>query len=286
MTDITAPPTAPQRDSHTPVGGAQGIAALRHVAPPAPPGPMSNALVFGWRAILKFRHVPEQLFDLVMTPIMFTLLFTFVFGGALAGSPGEYLQFFLPGILVQTVVFNSVYSGMGLSTDFQKGLFDRFRTLPIWSLAPFAGLMVGDMLRHLIAGGIILGIGLILGYRPEAGLIGTVLAFAMLLTIGFGMGWVFIVLGLVVRTPMTVMTLGFTILFPITFASNIMVDPATMPDWLRSFVDVNPVSLMATALRGLMSGTATLTQIGLALIAPVVLTLGLAPLVLWLYRRR
>ncbi|MCC5959011.1 MAG: ABC transporter permease [Rhodobacteraceae bacterium] len=247
---------------------------------------MSNALVFGWRAILKFRHVPEQLFDLVMTPIMFTLLFTFVFGGALAGSPGDYLQFFLPGILVQTVVFNSVYSGMGLSTDFQKGLFDRFRTLPIWSLAPFAGLMVGDMLRHLIAGAIILGIGLILGYRPEAGAVGTVLAFAMLLSIGFGMGWVFIVLGLLVRTPMTVMTLGFTILFPITFASNIMVDPATMPDWLRSFVDVNPVSLMATALRGLMSGTATLTQIGLALIAPVVLTLTLAPLVLWLYRRR
>lgn len=284
MTDITAPPVEAVRTS--PVTGPPGIAALRHVAPPAPPGPMSNALVFGWRAILKFRHVPEQLFDLVMTPIMFTLLFTFVFGGALAGSPGDYLQFFLPGILVQTVVFNSVYSGMGLSTDFQKGLFDRFRTLPIWSLAPFAGLMVGDLLRHLIAGGIILGIGLILGYRPEAGLIGTVLAFAMLLTIGFGMGWVFIVLGLLVRTPMTVMTLGFTILFPITFASNIMVDPATMPNWLRSFVEVNPVSLMATALRGLMSGTATLTQIGLALIAPVVLTLTLAPLVLWLYRRR
>lgn len=286
MIDITATPADPLRDSRVALGGTPSIAALQHVAPPAPPGPMSNALVFGWRAILKFRHVPEQLFDLVMTPIMFTLLFTFVFGGALAGSPGDYLQFFLPGILVQTVVFNSVYSGMGLSTDFQKGLFDRFRTLPIWSLAPFAGLMVGDMLRHLIAGAIILGIGLMLGYRPEAGLIGTVLAFAMLLSIGFGMGWVFIVLGLLVRTPMTVMTLGFTILFPITFASNIMVDPATMPDWLRSFVDVNPVSLMATALRGLMSGTATLTQIGLALIAPVVLTLTLAPLVLWLYRRR
>jgi ABC-2 type transport system permease protein len=111
--------------------------------------------------------VPEQLFDLIMTPIMFTLLFTFVFGGALAGSTGAYLQFFLPGILVQTVVFNAVYSGMGLSTDLGKGLFDRFRSLPIWSLAPFAGLMVGDILRHLIAGGIILTIGLILGYRPR-----------------------------------------------------------------------------------------------------------------------
>ena len=124
----------------------------RGAAPRAAVG-FSNAIVFGWRAVLKFRHVPEQLFDLVMTPIMFTLLFTFVFGGALAGSTGEYLQFFLPGILVQTVAFNAVYSGMGLSTDLGKGLFDRFRSLPIWPLAPFAGLMVGDVLRHLIAGG-------------------------------------------------------------------------------------------------------------------------------------
>src|SRR5690606_13304259 len=117
-----------------------------NVARPPQPSAFSNALVFGWRAILKFRHVPEQMFDLVMPPIMCTLLFTFVFGGALAGSPGGYLQFLLPGILVQTVVFNSVYSGMGLSTDRSKGLFEGFRSLPIWSLAPFAGLMVGDVL--------------------------------------------------------------------------------------------------------------------------------------------
>src|SRR5690606_6359829 len=126
---------------------ATSLQRLQRVQAPKPPSTFSNALVFGWRAVLKFRHVPEQLFDLVMTPLMFTLLFTFVFGGALAGSPREYLQFFLPGILVQTVVFNSVYSGMGLSTDLSKGLFERFRSLPIWSLAPFAGLMAGDVLR-------------------------------------------------------------------------------------------------------------------------------------------
>jgi len=261
-------------------------ALLKRVERPAKPSALSNAMVFGWRAVLKFKHVPEQLFDLVMTPIMFTLLFTFVFGGALAGTPGSYLQFFLPGILVQTVVFNAVYSGMGLSTDFSKGLFDRFRSLPIWSLAPFAGLMVGDLMRHLIAGGIILGIGLILGYRPEAGVMGVVLAFAMLLAMGFGFGWVFLVLGMMVRTPTTVMTLGFTILFPVTFASNIMVDPATMPDWLRGFVEVNPVSLMTTALRGLMDGTATAGMLTVALIAPVLLTVLLAPVTLMLYRRK
>jgi ABC-2 type transport system permease protein len=259
---------------------------LKSVARPAAPSPLSNALVFGWRAVLKFRHVPEQLFDLVMTPIMFTLLFTFVFGGALAGSPRDYLQFFVPGILVQTVVFNAVYSGMGLSTDLGKGLFDRFRSLPIWSLAPFAGLMVGDVLRHLIAAAIILTIGLILGYRPEAGILGVIAAFALLVVIGFGMGWVFIVLGLMIRTPMTVMTLGFTFMFPLVFASNIMVNPATMPSWLRAFVEVNPISLMATAVRRLMSGDASFDQIALALIAPAALTLLLAPVTLWLYRKR
>src|SRR5690606_7893766 len=132
---------------------------------------------------------------------------------------------------------------------------------------------------------IILAIGLILGYRPEAGLPGIVAAFALLVAIGFGMGWVFMVLGLLIRTPTTVMTLGFTFLFPLVFASNIMVDPATMPDWLRGFVEVNPVSLMATALRGLMAGSASLGQVALALIAPAALTALLAPVTLWLYRR-
>jgi ABC-2 type transport system permease protein len=259
---------------------------LPMAARPPSPSALSNALAFGWRAVLKFRHVPEQLFDLVMTPIMFTLLFTFVFGGALAGSPAQYLQFFLPGILVQTVVFNAVYSGMGLSTDLGKGLFDRFRSLPIWSLAPFAGLMAGDILRHLIAATIILTIGLILGYRPEGGIPGVLGAFAMLVAIGFGMGWIFIVLGLLIRTPMTVMTLGFTVLFPLVFASNIMVDPATMPGWLRAFVHVNPVSLMASAIRGLMAGQADAGAILVALIAPAVLTALLAPVTLWLYLRR
>ena len=260
--------------------------AVIQVDRPAAPGALSNALAFGWRAVLKFKHVPEQLFDLVMTPIMFTLLFTFVFGGALAGSTDQYMQFFLPGILVQTVVFNSVYSGMGLSTDLGKGLFDRFRSLPIWSLAPFAGLMVGDVLRHLIASLIILSIGMLLGSRPEAGFTGVFAALVLLVVIGFGVGWVFLVLGLIMRTPNTVMTMAFTGIMPLVFASNIMVDPATMPGWLRVFVEVNPVSLMTTAMRGLMNGGATWEQLGLALLAPLLLTVVLAPLTLWLYRRK
>jgi ABC-2 type transport system permease protein len=146
--------------------------------------------------------------------------------------------------------------------------------------------MVGDVLRHLIASTIILAIGLVLGYRPEASIIGVVAAFALLTVIGFGVGWAFLLLGLLIRTPMTVMTLGFTFLFPLVFASNIMVVPATMPGWLQAFVEVNPVSLMTTAMRGLMNSGATLGDIGLALIAPAALTALLAPTILWLYRRQ
>jgi len=258
---------------------------VQHAARPPRPSGASNALVFGWRAVLKFKHVPEQTFDLVMGPIMFTLLFTFIFGSALAGSISNYLQYLLPGILVQTVMFNSMYSGIGLSTDIGKGLFDRFRSLPIWSLAPFAGLMVGDVLRHLIAGLIILAIGLALGYRPEAGVVGVVAAFILLVVIGFGVGWVFLVLGMLIRTPATVMTLGFAVLFPVVFTSNIMVDPATMPDWLHAIVELNPVSHMASAMRGLMSGDANTSEVLTALAAPAVLTVTLAPLTRWLYRR-
>jgi ABC-2 type transport system permease protein len=153
-------------------------------------------------------------------------------------------------------------------------------------MSPFAGLIVGDFLRHLIAGVIILGIGMIFGYRPEAGFIGVVGAFLLLLAIGFGMGWIFLVLGLVMRTPNTVMTMGFTGIMPLVFASNIMVEPETMPGWLRAFVEVNPISLMTTAMRGLLGGGATFTSVSLALLAPIILTATLAPLTLWLYRRR
>jgi len=146
--------------------------------------------------------------------------------------------------------------------------------------------MVGDMLRHTIAGSIILTIGLILGFRPEAGVAGVLASLLLLVAIGFGMGWIFIALGLVIRTPMTLMTMSFTFLFPLVFASNIMVEPSTMPGWLRTFVGVNPVSLMTSAMRGLIAGTATLQQIGLALVLPAVLTGVLAPVTLWLYRRK
>ena len=191
--------------------------------------------------MLKFRHVPEQLFDLVMTPLMFTLLFTFVFGGALAGSPREYLQYFLPGILVQTVASTRSIPAWVFRPTSARASSTASASLPIWSLAPFAGLVVGDILRHLIAGAIILTIGLILGYRPEAGFPGLLApcpAPRDRLRHGLDLHRA--------RAPDQDADDGddvrFTFLFPLVFASNIMVDPATMPAWLRVFVDLNPIS--------------------------------------------
>jgi ABC-2 type transport system permease protein len=253
---------------------------------PSEASALSNILAFAWRALLKIKHVPEQLFDAVITPIMFTVMFTYIFGGALAGSPREYLQFLLPGIMVQTVVFASMYTGVTLNTDLSKGIYDRFRSLPIWHLSPIVGAMFGDFLRYTLSSGIVVLVGLLLGYRPETGVLGVILSIALLNVCVFGFGWIFTTLGVALKTPGSVMTFGWIFLMPMTFASNVFVDAATMPGWLKAFVDVNPVALLVTALRGILDGTGTTRQIGMALIAPAILTALCAPIALTLYKRK
>src|SRR6187399_1552473 len=159
---------------------------------PEPASALSAVLTLAWRAMLKIKHVPFQLVDVTVTPIMFTLLFTYMFGGALAGSPEVYIQFLLPGILVQTILFITVYTGVGLNTDIQKGLYDRFRSLPIWQPAPILGALVGDLFRYSVASIIIIVLGLILGFRPAAGLLGVLLAFALVLLFSFAISWIWI----------------------------------------------------------------------------------------------
>src|SRR5687767_13274711 len=156
------------------VGDVHGVLAAGPT--PAAPSALSAVLTLAWRTMLKIKHVPFQLFDVVITPIMFTLLFTYIFGGALAGTPREYIQYLLPGVLVQTIVFITVYTGVGLNTDIQKGLYDRFRSLPMWQPAPLFGALLGDVFRYSLAGGIILVVGIIIGFRPAGGFVGLVAA--------------------------------------------------------------------------------------------------------------
>jgi len=266
--------------------GANGLnRSLPTMQRPRPAGGLSASVTLGWRAVLKIKHVPFQLFDVTAFPLMFTLLFTLLFGGALAGSPQEYIQFLLPGILVQTVLFITVYTGMGLNQDIEKGLFDRFRSLPIWQPAPIVGALMGDVMRYSIASGMVIGLGLILGFRPEGGILGVLLGMLLVLVFSFAVSWIWIVVGLRMRTPESVMTTSFLFLFPLTFVSNIFVDPATMPGWLQTVVGYNPVTHLATASRGLMHGNVDPANVMWVLIASVILVAVFAPLSMRMYRK-
>jgi ABC-2 type transport system permease protein len=262
------------------------LAVLASSERPPRPSAVSAALTFGWRGMLKIKHVPEQLLDVTITPVMFVLMFTYLFGGAVAGSTAEYLQYILPGILVMSVLFTTVYSGVTLNTDMTKGVVDRFRSLPIWRPAPLVGALLGDAVRYLVAGTVIVVLGLILGYRPEAGAGGVLAALALVVVFAFGLSWAFTTLGLLMRAPNAVMNAGFMVLFPVTFVSNSFVEPETLPSWLQTVVDVNPVSHLITASRGLMNGDATGGEIGIVLAVAAGLTAVFAPLTTHLYRSR
>jgi ABC-2 type transport system permease protein len=272
------------------VSAAGDEATLRKAIASTPRPPRASAasavLTFGWRGILKIKHVPEQLIDATATPVLFVLLFTYMYGGAISGSTSEYLQFILPGILMMSVVFTTVYSGVALNTDVTKGVVDRFRSLPIWRPSPLVGAVVGDSVRYLVAGTVVIVVGTILGYRPEGGWDGVIAALALVIVFAFGLAWVFTTVGLLMRSPNAVLNGGFMTLFPITFISNAFVPPETLPSGLEAFVDVNPISQVVTAARGLMDGTASPGDILLVLAIAAALTAVFAPLTTYLYRNR
>jgi ABC-2 type transport system permease protein len=259
--------------------------ALSSQQRPGQASALSASITLGWRALLKIKHVPFQLFDVTVFPIMMTVMFTYLFGGALAGSTHAYLQFLIPGIVVQTIVFLTVYTGVGLNTDIQKGLFDRFRSLPIWQPAPIVGALLGDLMRYALAAVVVLIVGYVMGFRAEAGALGVVLAVALMLVFASAVSWIWIIAGFIVRTPESVMTTSFLLLFPLTFVSNIFVDPATMPGWLQAVVAVNPVTHLASASRGLMHGGVMAADVVWVLIASAVITAVFAPIAMRMYYR-
>ena len=248
-------------------------------------GALSAALTFGWRGMLKVKHVPEQLIDVTITPVMFVLMFTYLFGGAVAGSTAEYRDFLLPGVLVLSVVFTTVYSGVAINTDLTKGVVDRFRSLPIWRPAPLLGALLGDTARYLVGGTVIIIVGLIIGYRPENGPLGVLAALGLVIVFSFGLSWVFTTMGLVMRSPNAVMNAGFMSIFPLTFLSNTYVEPDTLPAGLEAFVNANPISHLVSCCRGLMDGTLDTENLIVVLGTAALLTAVFLPLTTRLYRR-
>ena len=252
---------------------------------PATSGAASASVTFAWRALLKVKHVPEQLADVIGIPVIFTLMFTYLFGGALAGSTHAYVQFLLPGTLAMATVLLTVYSGVNLSADIASGAFDRFRAMPLWRPAPIVGGLLGDTGRYLLGSGIVIALGIALGFRPNGGVAGIAAGIGLAIVFAFSLSWLWTTVALVLRTPTSVQTVGLVLLFPLTFASSAFVNPATMPAWLRSAVRSNPISHLISAERALLQGHTPAGQIAWVLCASAVITVIFASTTMLLYRR-
>lgn len=256
------------------------------LAPGRPrPSGLSATLTLAWRAALKMKNsAVEQLFDVLMMPVVFLLIFNYLFGGAFAGSADNYLQFFLPGVLVMAAVMQTMATGHTVSVDLARGIVDRFRTMPFWQPASLVGTMVADLGRYLVTLVLTAALGLALGFRPEAGASGMVLAVLLVLAFSFAFAWIFTTLGLITKNPDSIQTQSM-VLMAVVFCSNIFVASDTMPTWIGTIVDVNPISHLSTAVRGLLHGTVTSGQLGLVALSIGVLLAIFAPLTMHLHNR-
>jgi ABC-2 type transport system permease protein len=247
---------------------------------------ISNTLTMAYRGLLKIKHTPDQLVDVVLQPILFTLMFAFIFGGAIAGSMADYLPALIPGILAQTVVMASLTTGVSMREDMEKGVFNRFKSLPIARIAPLAGALIADFVRYGVAIILTFVMGFVLGYIPAAGAFWVVAAGLLAMATAWCMSWIFAFLGMIMRTAQSVSGISMMILMPLTFLSNAFVPVDTLPGFLQAFVSVNPISHLVAAMRdmcnlGIISTDFWLTLAGLAIIVAV-----FAPLTVRAYKRQ
>ena len=218
-----------------------------------------DALVLAKRSVLETVRVPELIMFVAIQPIMFVLLFRYVFGGAIQVPGGQYVNFLMPGIFVQTVAFGGVTTAIGLAQDMQRGIIDRFRSLPMSSSAVLTGRTIADLARNLFTVIIMLTVGFLVGFRPGGTPFEFLLGILLLLGVSFGFSWISAFIGLLVRSVEAAQSGGFIWLFPLTFASSAFVPVSTMPGWLQTFARHNPISVLADALRGLFHVNPLLT---------------------------
>ncbi|WHU45522.1 ABC transporter permease [Gordonia sp. L191] len=242
-----------------------------------------QSFTMAYRGVLKIRHNPEQLFDVTLQPIIFTLMFTYIFGGAISGNIHSYLPVIIPGIMVQTVITTSIVTGTQLREDMDKGVFDRFRALPIARISPLAGALLADMIRYLIATTLTIVMGIIMGWRPDA--LGAIGAALLVIVCSFAISWIFALMGCLMSKASAVQGISMLILFPLTFMSNAFVPVSTMPGWLQGFVNVNPISHLVTAVRELTANGHIGIHVVWSLIGAAVITAVFAPLAVRAYMR-
>jgi ABC-2 type transport system permease protein len=262
------------------------IAAAAGTRPrPTPLETTGQTFSMAWRALKKMRRNPEQFFDVTIQPLLFTAMFAYIFGGAISGDVQAYLPLMVPGIVAQTVLTTCMATGVQLREDMDKGVFDRFKSLPIARIAPLAGPMVADLVRYLIAATLTFLTGIAMGYRPGGGVIGVVAAIVLSIFTGWAIAWIFTWIGTIAKNARSVQGLSMMILFPLTFLSNAFVPVDTLPGWLETFVNVNPVSHLVSATRDLANDAAVTGQVGWTLLAGVVVIAIFAPLSVLSYRR-
>lgn len=246
---------------------------------------LGQTLAMAGRALKKMRRNPEQFFDVTLQPLLFTVMFAYIFGGAISGDVASYLPIMIPGILAQTVLTTCMATGVQLREDMDKGVFDRFKALPIARIAPLAGPMVADLLRYTIAATLTFTMGIVIGYRPDGGVLGVLGAILLAIFTGWSLAWVFTWIGTIARSAQSVQGISMMILFPLTFLSNAFVPVDTLPSWLQSFVNVNPVSHLVSAARDLANDGAITAQVGWTVLAGVVVIAVFAPLSVRSYKR-
>lgn len=247
---------------------------------------VQNSITMAGRGLIKMRRNPEQLFDVVFQPILFTVMFTYLFGGAIAGDVASYLPLIIPGILAQTIVTASVVTGTQLRDDMDKGIFDRFKSMPIARIAPLAGALLADVIRYVIATTLTFIMGFIMGFHPGGGVLGVLGASALLIAFAWCMSWIFAFFGVIARSASSVQGISMIILFPMTFLSNAFVPLDTLPGWLKWFASMNPISHLITAIRDLVNHGAIHGDFWLTVLGAVVIIAVFAPLTVRAYMRR
>jgi daunorubicin/doxorubicin transport system permease protein len=245
----------------------------------------SQTLCMAWRSLKKMRRNPDQLFDVALQPLLFTAMFAYVFGGAISGNVQSYLPLMIPGIVAQTVLTTCMATGVQLREDMDKGVFDRFKSLPISRTAPLAGPMTADLVRYLIAASLTFVMGVIMGYRPGGGVLGVLGAIVLSIFTGWSLAWIFTWIGTIAKSARSVQGLSMMILFPLTFLSNAFVPVKTLPSGLADFVQVNPVSHLVSATRDLANHATISAEVGWTVLAGLVVIVIFAPLSVRSYRR-
>jgi oleandomycin transport system permease protein len=281
MSTLTAPDTAASSPAITVAphgsqyGGSGGLRAST-----------AHVLTLAARTITKIRRTPEQLVDATLQPILFVVLFVYLFGAAVAGSRHDYTQFVIPSIMAQTLLFASMTIGVNLNTDIKKGVFDRFRSLPIARSAPLIGAVLGEFVRFVIASCVVVGFGYVIGFRIHTNAFEAIAAVLLVLLFSLTMCWVSVFIGMLVREPGAVQGFGFLLMFPLTFGSTTFVKAATLPGWLQAWVHVNPVTHLVEATRGLMLGGAVAWPVVQTLLWALGIAAVFMPLAIRAYRRK